>query len=56
MELAPKTAVQIFFVVLVAVVFIAFGKSYSNDTVSNTTSASDSLWGDVTGAAGGEAE
>ena len=49
MELAPKTAVQIFFVVLVAVVFIAFGKTYSNDTVSNTTTASDKLWGEVIG-------
>lgn len=56
MELAPKTAVQIFFVVLVAVVFIAFGKSYSNDTVGNTTEASNNLWGEVTGAAGGETE
>lgn len=50
MELAPKTAVQIFFVVLVAVVFIAFGKSYSNDTVSNTTTTTNGLWEDVTGA------
>lgn len=47
MELAPKTAVQIFFVVLVAVVFIAFGKTYSNDTVGNTSTASDELWSDV---------
>lgn len=52
MELAPKTAVQIFFVVLVAVVFISFGKTYSNDTVANTTNASKELWTDVKGAAG----
>lgn len=52
MELAPKTAVQIFFVILVAVVFIAFGKTYSNDTVKNTTTTSDSLWHDVGGKTG----
>lgn len=50
MELAPKTAVQIFFVVLVAVIFIAFGKSYSNETVGNTKEVTDSLWQDVTNA------
>lgn len=49
MELAPKTAVQIFFVMLVAVVFIAFGNVYSADTVENTTKASEGLWQDVTG-------
>ncbi|MCI8541509.1 MAG: hypothetical protein HFE68_03965 [Erysipelotrichaceae bacterium] len=49
MELAPKTAVQIFFVILVAVVFIAFGKSYSEETALNTTKASNELWGDVIG-------
>lgn len=49
MELAPKTAVQIFFVILVAVVFIAFGKTYSDETASNTTKASNELWGEVIG-------
>lgn len=49
MELAPKTAVQIFFVILVAVIFIAFGKTYSNSTVENTTTTSNSLWSDVGG-------
>lgn len=49
MELAPKTAVQIFFVILVAVIFIAFGKTYSNETVNNTTKTSNDLWSDVGG-------
>lgn len=47
MELAPKTAVQIFFVILVAVVFIAFGKSYANDNAKKTTAKTDSLWSQV---------
>lgn len=47
MELAPKTAVQIFFVILVAVVFITFGKSYSNDTAKNTKTTTDRLWTQV---------
>lgn len=50
MELAPKTAVQIFFVILVAVVFIAFGKTYSNETATNTKTTSDSLWAEVNNA------
>lgn len=50
MELAPKTAVQIFFVILVAVVFIAFGKSYANENATKTTSKTDSLWTEVDGA------
>ena len=51
MELAPKTAVQIFFVVLVAVVFISFGKEYSKDTVEKTENKSNKLWEIVDGAA-----
>jgi len=47
MELAPKTAVQIFFVILVAVVFIAFGKTYSNETMTNTSKASNDMWKEV---------
>lgn len=50
MELAPKTAVQIFFVILVAVVFIAFGKTYSNETADNTKTTTNSLWTEVNGA------